>query len=97
METLRLITKALQPEEFLTSVGLTDTYFLVPIFPAHRRFLWFYVGRFHLQFRVLPFGLSIAPVFLNILINPVIRLREESIHIHAYLDNLLSRSSFKAK
>lgn len=90
METLRSIAESLLPQDFLTSIDLTDAYLHVPIFPPHRRFLRFCVGGNHYQFQALPFGLSSAPqVFTKILIMPITHLRNQGIHINSYLDNIL--------
>lgn len=35
METLHSIAEALQPQEFLTSMNLTDAYLHIPIWPGH--------------------------------------------------------------
>lgn len=94
----RLITEALQPKEYQSSIDLTEVYLQVPIFSPHRRFLWFCVGKFDLQYRAHSFRLSTAPrVFLRTLTNPVIHLREQGKNIHPYLDNLLIRLSSRTK
>lgn len=94
MESLRSITGALQKGEFLSSLDLKEAYLHVPILPAHRQFLRFCVGNWHLQFKALPFGLATAPrVFTKVLVGPVAYLRKQGIHVHLYLDDLLIRSS----
>lgn len=94
MESLCSITKVHQPREFLTSLDLTEAYLHIPIHPGHRRFLRFCVGEQHLQFKALPFGLSTAPrVYTKVLVNPVSHLRQQGIHVHPYLDDLLIRST----
>ena len=93
METLCSIAEALQQGEFLTSLDLTEAYLHIPIFPTHRRFLCFCVGTHHYQFKALPFGLSTAPrLFTKILVNLVVQLRHQGIHIHPCLDDLLLRA-----
>lgn len=47
METLQSIAEALQPQEFFTSIDLTDAYLHIPIFLAHCRFLHFCIGGHH--------------------------------------------------
>lgn len=94
MEALQSVADALQPQEFLTSLDLTDPYLHISIIQCHRKYLRFCVGNLHLQFRALPFGLSIAPrVFTKVLVNPIAFLREQGIHVHPYLDDLLIRSA----
>lgn len=93
MESLHSISEALQPDEFLTSLDLTEAYLHVPIHPSHRRYLRFCLDQQHFQFKALPFGLSTAPrVFTKLLVNPVSYLRLRGIHVHPYLDDLLIRS-----
>lgn len=93
MESLRSITEAFQLREFLTSLDLTEAYLHIPMHPSHHRFLHFCISKQHLQFKALPFGLSTAPrVFTKVLVNPVSHLRQQGIHVHPYLDNLLIRS-----
>lgn len=83
MESLKSVTDALQPGEFMTSLDLTETYLHVPIIPSHRRFLHFCVNGLHFQFKAPPFGLSTAPgVFTKLLVNPVAYLRKEGLHLH---------------
>lgn len=97
MEPLKSLMEALQPGEFLTSLDLIEAYLHVPIHRSHRKFLHFCVGRDHLQFKALPFGLSTAPrVFTKLLVNPVSFLRQQGIHVHPYLDDLLIRSRGQA-
>lgn len=94
MVSLRSITEVLQPKEFLTSLDLTEVYLHIPIFPRHRKFLRFCVGNIHLQFKALPFSLCMVPrVFTKILVNPFAYLRQQGIHIHPYLDDLLIHPS----
>lgn len=83
METLRLITDALQPGDFLASLDLMDAYLHVPILSSHHQYLRFCVGSRLFQFWALPFGLCTAPrVFTKVLINPVVYLLSNGIHIH---------------
>lgn len=94
MESLHSVTEAVQPQEFMASLDLTEADLHIPILPSHRRYLRFFVGDQHLQFRVLPFGLSMAPrVSTKVLEGPIAFLRQKGIHIHPYSDNLLIRSS----
>lgn len=94
MESLRSITEALQPQEFLTSLDLMEAYLHIPIFPGHRWFLRFCVADIHVQVRALPLSLSTARrVFTKIPINPIAHLRQQGVHIHAYLNDLLIHSS----
>ena len=61
METQRAIRRALQQGDWVTSIGLKDANFHIPIKPAFRKFLRFTVGKEVFQFKALPFGLTSAP------------------------------------
>lgn len=80
MESLKSITEALQPGEFLASLDLKQAYLHIPILPAHRCYLRFCVGNRHYQYRALPFGLSSTPqIFTKILVNLVAHLRTQGV------------------
>lgn len=46
----------------LCQYDLQVAYFHIPIHPAYRRYLRFQVNRQHYQFKVLTFGVTIAPL-----------------------------------
>lgn len=94
MELLKSIVDTLQPGEYMTSLDLTEAYLHVPNHPSDHRFLRYFIDGIHLQFKALPFGLSTAPtVFTKLLVNPVAYLRQQGLHLHPYLDDLLIRSA----
>ena len=90
MLTVTEVLKSIQPGEWFTSVDLKDAYFHVPIARRHRPFLRFaYKGR-HWQFRVLPFGLSLAPrIFTRCMAAALAPLRARGLKILPYLDDWL--------
>ncbi len=47
--------------DWFTNIVLKDAYFHIPIVPHHRKFLRFCFKNQAYQFKVLPFGLSLAP------------------------------------
>lgn len=52
------------------------------------------MGEQQLQFKVLPFGLATVPrVFTKVLVNPITYIRQQGVHVHPYLDDLLIRAS----
>ncbi len=57
----RIVMQSISAGEWFTSLDLKDAYFHVPICPEHRPFLCFAFQGQAFQFRVLPFGLSLAP------------------------------------
>ena len=90
METLNSILSIVQPGVWLASLDLKDAYFHVPIARAHWKYLRFAIdGRLY-QYKVTPFGLSLAPMlFTRVVLAVVGWLRVNGIHLHAYLDDLL--------
>lgn len=60
MNTLRQILSHIRPGDWFLSVDLKDVYFHIQVAPRHRRFLRFAIEGIEYQFKVLPFGLSLA-------------------------------------
>jgi len=74
----------------MAKIDLKDAYFLVPIHPAHQKFLQFQWMGITYQFCCLPFGLSYAPRTFTKLMKPVVAfLRERGIKLIIYLDDLI--------
>ena len=90
METTQSIRQAVKQGDWASSIDLTDAYFHVRIHPRCRRFLRFtWQGKTY-QFKVLPFGLSLAPwVFTKIVMALASSLHMDGIRIHVYLDDWL--------
>jgi hypothetical protein len=94
METLTMVTEAVQPGDWLASLDLKDAYFHVPIRPSHVRYLGAKFQGKTYQFRCLPFGISTAPrVFTKVVAPLIALLRMMGIEVFPFLDDLL----FKAK
>jgi hypothetical protein len=90
METLPGVLSVLPQGAWIASLDLKDAYFHVPIAKEYWQFLRFAVQGTHYQYRVTPFGLSLAPfLFTRVVFTIVAWLREQGIHLHAYLDDLL--------
>ncbi|MGL5566210.1 MAG: reverse transcriptase domain-containing protein [Plesiomonas sp.] len=90
MLTVRHLLSSLHPREWFTSVDLTDAYFHVTIHPGHRKFLRFSFEGTAYEFRVLPFGLSLAPrIFTKCAEAALEPLRLQGMRVFAYLDDLL--------
>lgn len=61
MLTACQVIQSIRPVDWGTTVDLKDAYFHIAILPKHRQFLRFaYEGKTY-KYRVLPFGLSLAP------------------------------------
>ncbi|KAI2666671.1 Transposon Ty3-G Gag-Pol polyprotein [Labeo rohita] len=90
MITVKQILAHIQPGDWFISVDLKDAYFHIQIAPRHRRFLRFaFEGRAY-QFKVLPFGLALAPRTFTKCINAALSpLKQSGIRILNYLDDWL--------
>jgi hypothetical protein len=90
METVQQICLLLNKGDYLTSIDLRDAFLHVPIHPSSRRFLQFLWRDKLYQFKVLPFGLSLAPLIFTKVLRPLLRwARQQGIRISAYLDDLI--------
>ncbi|KAM4722898.1 BTB/POZ domain-containing protein 8 [Rhinophrynus dorsalis] len=90
METIQTALKLIRPLSFLTRIDLKDAYYHIPIREVHRRFLRFHILGEHYQYRALPFGLATAPrVFTKILGVALAALKQQSVRVIPYLDDLL--------
>jgi hypothetical protein len=67
METNRSIRASILPGMWTTSLDLSDAYFHIPICHSYRRYLRFVWDNRVYQFRALPFGMSTALVFTNVM------------------------------
>ncbi len=56
------------PQDLFVTIDLKDAYFHIPIAPEHRQFLRIAIGGQIFQFKVLPFGLALAPKVFSKLI-----------------------------
>ncbi|XP_074506781.1 uncharacterized protein LOC141776850 [Sebastes fasciatus] len=75
---------------WFVSIDLKDAYFHVPIAPHHRQFLRFaFRGRAY-QFKVMPFGLSLAPrIFTRCVTAALSPMQARGLTILPYLDDWL--------
>ena len=94
MLTLAQVRDALVPGAWFTSLDLANAYWHVPIHPRFRSFLAVQDGAMVLRFRVLPFGLNIAPrVFTKITKTVAALLTGEGICTLMYLDDWLVQAT----
>ena len=61
METMASVLASIREGDFMASIDLSDAYFQVPVHKDSRKFLRFTLGGTVYQFKVLCFGLAIAP------------------------------------
>lgn len=75
---------------FLAKLDLKDAYFSIPIHKAHIKYLRFnFQGKIY-EYKVLPFGLSIAPFIFTKLLKPVTAyIRSKGIVLVQYIDDFL--------
>ena len=90
MESLNTVRSLLQPGGFKMKMGLKDAYYVVPIYPHHRKYLRFKFEGVTYEFQCLPFGLASAPrAFTKLLKYVVAVIRSKGIRIVIFLDDLL--------
>ena len=83
----KLITEAV----WGASLDLQDAYLHVPIRKNLHKFMAFSHSHQLYFFKVLPFGLNVAPIiFTKILKHPLSRLHQEGIPVQAYLDDWIT-------
>ncbi len=90
METQRSVRLSIQNHFWSVSIDLQDAYLHVPIRPSHRKYLRFALCGKVFQFRVLPFGLSSAPMVFTRLMKCVAAfIRRQGPSLLQYLDDWL--------
>lgn len=98
METPSSVAAAVQPNDWGTSLDLTDAYFHVPIAQKFRKYLRIVVEGQVYQYRALPFGLSTSPLVFTEMLDPLsIYLHSRGILVHRYLDDFLIRSQSRSR
>ncbi len=105
MITLKQILPQICPGDWFMSLDLKDAYFHIQVAPYHRQFLIFAFEGVAYQYKVLPFGLSMAPrTFTDDAWSFVTRcmdaalspLRQMGIRILNYLDDWLIQAQSQA-
>ena len=93
METPEIIRTSLQAGQWVTSIDFKDAYCHVPIHSQSRKYMCFHVQGRSYQFKVLPFGLSTAPMEFTVVAKEVKLIAlQRGIRIHQYLDDWLVRA-----
>ena len=94
METLFSIITALQPQEWITKIDLKDAYHHILVYVNIWKYFRFVVAGVVYQFRVLPFGLSMAPREFTKTLAPMVQLlHTQGVRAHAYLDDWIMRAN----
>ncbi len=79
-----------QEGDWFVTIDLKDAYFHIQVVQRHRRFLRFAFGGKAYQYRVLPFGLALAPrTFTKCMDAALAPLRLQGIRVLNYLDDWL--------
>jgi hypothetical protein len=90
MESIKMVCNIINRKDYLTSIDLQDAFLHILIHPTSRKYLQFHWKGKQFQFRVLPFGLSLAPYVFTKILKPILKwARRKGIRISAYLDDLL--------
>ena len=98
MITIAHVREALMPGAWFTSLDLANAYWHVPIHRRFRPFLAVQDGARVLRFRVMPFGLNIAPrVFTKLTRTVASLLADRGVYVLMYLDDWLVQGSTEAE
>ncbi len=90
MLTIKTIMSQIQEGDWFVTIDLKDAYFHIQIVQRHRRFLRFAFGGKAYQYKVLPFGLALAPrTFTKCMDAALAPLRLQGIHVLNFLDDWL--------
>ncbi len=90
MLTMRTIMSQVQEGDWFVTIDLKDAYFHIQVIHRHRRFLRFAFGGKAYQYKVLPFGLALAPrTFTKCMDAALAPLRLQGIRVLNYLDDWL--------
>ena len=98
MLTNNMLLASITHGDWLTSIDLKDAYFHVGIHPHHRKYLRFFFQGTAYQFRVLPFGYSLAPRTFTLILQTALEpLLRTGIAVRSYIDDLLIQSRSRAQ
>ncbi len=97
MITLKQILWQICPGDWFMSLDLKDAYFHIQVAPHHRQFLRFAFEEVAYQYKVLLFGLSLAPhTFTRCMDAALSPLQQMGIRILNYLDDWLILAQWQA-
>ncbi len=90
MLTMKTIMSQIQGGDWFVTIDLKDAYFHIQVIQRHRRFLRFAFGGKAYEYKVLPFGLALAPrTFTKCKDAALAPLRLQGIRVLNYLDDWL--------
>ncbi len=94
MLTMKTIMSQIQEGDWFVTIDLKDAYFYIQVIQRHRRFLRFAFGGKAYKYKVLPFGLALAPrTFTKCMDAAPAPLRLQGIRVLNYLDDWLTPGS----
>ncbi len=90
MLAMKTIMSQIQGGDWFVTIDLKDAYCHIQVIQRHRKFLRFAFGGKAYQYKVLPFGLALAPrTFTKCMDAALAPLRFQGIHVLNYLDDWL--------
>jgi hypothetical protein len=90
MVTIQKLMAQIHQHDWMISLDLQDAYLHVPVWAEHRHLLRFMFNGTHYQWRVIPFGLNIAPWLFTRICKPVSGfIHANGITFDAYIDDCL--------
>ena len=90
MPTIRQIWQHIQQGNYVFCFGLKNVYLHLPVVKNHHHFLHFVWQHKPYQWKVLPFGLGVAPRVVTLLTKPILFLYCHKVFcIIIYLDDIL--------
>ncbi len=88
--TVKSILSQIQPNDWFVTIDRKDAYFHIQIIKGHRKFLRFALEGKAYQYRVLPFGLALAPrTFTKCMDAVLFPLLLQGVRVLNYLDDWL--------
>jgi len=96
METVMGVQSAMRASMWVSSIDLSDAYYHLLIHPKFRKYLRVALLGRVFQFRAMPMGLNVAArVFTKVVLEPLKKVREQGISLHAYLDDWMIKGYCK--
>ena len=90
MEGVHLLKDLLLQNDWMVKIDLKDAYLTCPVHKEHQKYLRFLWKGKLIQFKVMAFGLAVAPrIFTKLLKTPISVLRRMGIRLIIYLDDIL--------
>ena len=90
MESIQTAIESLNYGDYMVSLDLKASYFSVPIFSPHKKYLRFVWKGVIFQFTCFPFGYSLAPRVFTTIFKPILAsLRFKEVRLIIFIDDIL--------